>query len=74
MNKQEMEAYLVELDEALAGAFPSPEPIRVMVVDHNHIAIHFHTVGVSEQYEIFACTSSGWGAFRTAVTGAPRGR
>jgi hypothetical protein len=32
MNKQEMEAYLVELDEALAQAFPSPEPIRVMVV------------------------------------------
>lgn len=32
MNKQEMEAYLVELDEALAKAFPSPEPIRVLVV------------------------------------------
>src|ERR1051326_6083485 len=32
LNKQEMEAYLVELDEALAKAFPSPEPICVMVV------------------------------------------
>ena len=32
MNKQEMEAYLVELDEGLAKALPSPEPICVMVV------------------------------------------
>jgi Nucleotidyltransferase of unknown function (DUF6036) len=32
MDKQEIETYLAELDEALAGAFPSPEPIRVLVV------------------------------------------
>jgi hypothetical protein len=32
MNKQEIEAYLLELDEALATAFPNPEPIRVLVV------------------------------------------
>jgi hypothetical protein len=32
MNKQEIEAYLVEIDEALAEAFPSPEPIRVLIV------------------------------------------
>jgi hypothetical protein len=32
MNNQEMEVYLTELDEALAKAFPSPEPIRVLVV------------------------------------------
>lgn len=32
MNKQEMQAYLVELDEALAHAFPGPEPISVIVV------------------------------------------
>lgn len=32
MNKQDIEDYLVELDEALATAFPSPEPIRVLVV------------------------------------------
>ena len=32
MNKQEIEDYLIELDEALAGAFPSPEPMCVLVV------------------------------------------
>src|SRR5438067_7664282 len=32
MNRQEIEAYLEELDEALAEAFPSPEPICVLVV------------------------------------------
>ena len=32
MDKQEIEAYLIELDEALAEAFPSPEPMRVLVV------------------------------------------
>src|SRR5947207_854239 len=32
MNKQEIEAYLGELDEALAEAFPSQEPICVLVV------------------------------------------
>lgn len=32
MDKQEIEAYLIELDEALAAAFPSPEPMRVLVV------------------------------------------
>jgi len=32
VNKQEIEAYLVELDEALFKAFPSPEPFRVLVV------------------------------------------
>ena len=32
MDKHEIEAYLAELDEALAAAFPSPEPMRVLVV------------------------------------------
>jgi Nucleotidyltransferase of unknown function (DUF6036) len=32
MDKHEIEAYLIELDEALAAAFPSPEPMRVLVV------------------------------------------
>jgi hypothetical protein len=32
MNKREIEAYLVELDEALAEAFPNPEPMSVIVV------------------------------------------
>jgi len=32
MNRQEIEAYLLELDEALAEAFPGPEPMRVLVV------------------------------------------
>lgn len=32
MDKQEIEAYVVELDEALAAAFPSPEPMRVLIV------------------------------------------
>src|SRR6266851_4850163 len=32
MDKLEINAYLIELDEALAEAFPSPEPIRVLVV------------------------------------------
>jgi hypoxanthine-guanine phosphoribosyltransferase len=32
MNKQNIEAYVKELDEALAAAFPHPEPIRVLVV------------------------------------------
>jgi hypothetical protein len=32
MNKQEIEAYLAELDQALTEAFPNPEPIRVLVV------------------------------------------
>src|SRR6266481_5220569 len=57
-----------------SGSPPPPSPIRVMIVDHNHIAIHFHTIGPTEQYEIIERTSSGWGAFRTAVTGAPPSR
>ncbi len=32
MDKHEIEAYLAELDEALAAAFPSPEPMHVLVV------------------------------------------
>ena len=32
MDKAEIEAYLLEVDEALARAFPSKEPIRVLVV------------------------------------------
>jgi hypothetical protein len=32
MNKQEIEAYLAELDQALTEAFPNPEPMRVLVV------------------------------------------
>jgi hypothetical protein len=32
MDKLEINAYLIELDEVLAEAFPSPEPIRVLVV------------------------------------------
>lgn len=32
MNKEELEALLEELDEALVAAFPGPEPIRVLVV------------------------------------------
>lgn len=32
MDKKEIEAYLIELDGDLAEAFPSPEPIRVLVV------------------------------------------
>lgn len=32
MDKHEIEAYLVELDEALAAAFPSPEPMRALIV------------------------------------------
>jgi hypothetical protein len=32
MNKEELEELLGELDEALANAFPGPEPIRVLVV------------------------------------------
>lgn len=32
MDKHEIEAYLRELDEALAEAFPSPEPMRALIV------------------------------------------
>jgi len=32
MDKHEIEAYLMELDQALTEAFPNPEPIRVLVV------------------------------------------
>ena len=32
MNRREIEAYLHELDEAFTEAFPSPEPMRVLVV------------------------------------------
>jgi len=32
MDKQEIEVYLMELDQALTEAFPNPEPIRVLVV------------------------------------------
>jgi hypothetical protein len=32
MMKEELEALLEELDEALVAAFPGPEPIRVLVV------------------------------------------
>lgn len=32
MTKSEMEAYLIELDHALAQAFPDPRPIQVMMV------------------------------------------
>jgi len=32
MDKHEIETYLVELDQALAEAFPNPEPMRVLVV------------------------------------------
>jgi Nucleotidyltransferase of unknown function (DUF6036) len=32
MDKREIESYLIELDEALAEAFPNLEPIRVLVV------------------------------------------
>lgn len=32
MDRQDIEAYLIELDEALAEAFPSSEPLRVLVV------------------------------------------
>src|SRR5712692_3040857 len=32
MDKQEIEAYLIEFDGALAEAFPNPEPIRILVV------------------------------------------
>ena len=32
MNKQELEALLEELDEALVKAFPGPEPMNVLVV------------------------------------------
>lgn len=32
MNKEELEALLEELDEALVEAFPGPEPIRALVV------------------------------------------
>jgi hypothetical protein len=48
-----------------------PSAIRVLVVDRNHIAIHYHTISVTEQYEVFERTSSGWGVGRTILTGAP---
>lgn len=32
MDKHEIEAYLLELDEALAEAFPNPKPMRVLIV------------------------------------------
>ncbi len=34
-----MEAYLVELDEALVHAFPGPDPVRVMVVGGAFLAL-----------------------------------
>ena len=48
-----------------------PSAIRVLVVDRNHIAIHYHTVGPTEQYEVFERTTAGWGIGRTILTGAP---
>jgi hypothetical protein len=56
-----------------SGTTP-PSAIRVLVVDHNHIAIHFHTIGPTEQYEVFERTSTGWGGGRTVLTGAPPAR
>ncbi len=32
MNRDELALLLTELDEALAQAFPGPEPVRVLVV------------------------------------------
>ena len=34
--------------------------IRVLVVDRNHIAIHYYPISVIEQYQVFERTSTGW--------------
>lgn len=61
MDKHEIEAYLLELDEALAEAFPNPEPICVLVVGGACLLLADATTRVTKDIDVIITDLEGTG-------------
>jgi hypothetical protein len=61
MNKHEIEAYLIELDEALAAAFLSPEPMRVLVVGGARLLLADVTTRTTKDIDVIITDLEGQG-------------
>ena len=63
MNRREIEAYLLELDEAFAEAFPSPEPMRVLVVGGACLLLADVTTRATKDIDVIITDLEGQGGY-----------